>query len=147
MLDGLQRAAFDYFVRHTNRDTGLVADTSRPGSHASIAVVGFALSAYPVGVARGWMTRAAALQRSLAALRFFRNSDQSGTPDSTGYRGFYFHFLHLDSGTRAWRCEVSLIDTALLLAGMLTAAAYDTAATTDEAELRELADTLYRRVG
>ena len=57
MLDGLQRAAFDYFVRHTNRDNGLVADTSRPGSHASIAVVGFALSAYPVGVERGWMTR------------------------------------------------------------------------------------------
>jgi len=53
MLDGLQRAAFDYFVRHTNRDNGLVADTSRPGPHASIAVVGFALSAYPVGVERG----------------------------------------------------------------------------------------------
>jgi hypothetical protein len=146
MLDGLQRAAFDYFVRHTNRDNGLVADTSRPGSHASIAVVGFALSAYPVGVERGWMTRAEALQRSLAALRFFRDSDQSGKPESTGRNGFYFHFLHLDRGTRAWRCELSLIDTALLLAGMLTAAAYFTAATADEAELRELADMLYRRV-
>ncbi|WP_040855923.1 glucoamylase family protein [Thiorhodovibrio frisius] len=146
MLDGLQRAAFDYFVRHTNRDNGLVADTSRPGSHASIAVVGFALSAYPVGVERGWMTRAEALQRSLTALRFFRDSDQSGTPESTGYRGFYFHFLHQDSGTRARRCEVSLIDTALLLAGMLTAAAYFTAATADETELRALADRLYRRV-
>ena len=75
MLDGLQRAAFDYFLRHTNRENGLVADTSRPGSHASIAVVGFALSAYPVGVERGWMTRDEALQRSLAALRFFRDSD------------------------------------------------------------------------
>ena len=146
MLDGLQRAAFDYFVRHTNRDNGLVADTSRPGSHASIAVVGFALSAYPVGVERGWMTRAEALQRSLAALRFFRDSDQSGRPESTGRNGFYFHFLHLDSGARAWRCELSLIDTALLLAGMLTAAAYFTAATADEAELRDLADMLYRRV-
>ena len=145
MLDGLQRAAFDYFVQHSNRSNGLVADTSRPGSHASIAVVGFALSAYPVGVERGWITRADALQRSLAALRFFRDSDQSGTPESTGYKGFYFHFLHLDSGTRAWRCEVSLIDTALLLAGMLTAAAYFTAATADEAELRALSDTLYRR--
>ena len=89
-------------------------NTSRPGAHASIAVVGFALSAYPVGVERGWMTRADALQRSLAALRFFRDSDQRGTPESTGYRGFYFHFLHLDRGTRAWRCELSLIDTALL---------------------------------
>lgn len=146
MLDGLQRAAFDYFVRHTNRENGLVADTSRPGSHASIAVVGFALSAYPVGVERGWISRDEALQRSLAALRFFRDSDRSGTPESTGRNGFYFHFLHLDRGTRAWRCEVSMIDTALLLAGMLTAAAYFTAATADETELRALADRLYRRV-
>jgi hypothetical protein len=131
MLDGLQRAAFDYFVRHTNRDNGLVADTSRPGSHASIAVVGFALSAYPVGVERGWMTRGDALRRSMAALRFFRDSDQSGRPESTGRNGFYFHFLHLDSGTRAWRCELSLIDTALLLAGMLTVAARSPKAISD----------------
>ena len=146
MLDSLQRAAFDYFAQHGNRSDGLVADTSRPGSHASIAVVGFALSAYPVGVERGWMTRAEALQRSLAALRFFRDSDQSGTPESTGYQGFYFHFLSMGDGKRAWRCELSLIDTALLLAGMLTAAAYFTAATADEAELRALVETLYCRV-
>ena len=146
MLDGLQHAAFDYFVLHGNRRNGLVADTSRPGSHASIAVVGFALSAYPVGVERGWMTRSEALQRCLAALHFFRDSDQSGARESTGYQGFYFHFLHLDSGRRAWRCEVSLIDTALLLAGMLTAAAYFTAAAAQEAELRALVDTLVHRV-
>jgi hypothetical protein len=146
MLDSLQRDAFSYFVHHTNRHNGLVADTSRPGSHSSIAVVGFALSAYPVGVERGWMTRAEALQRSLSALRFFRDSEQSGTPESTGYKGFYFHFLCMDSGARAWRCEVSLIDTALLLAGMLTAAAYFSAATADEAELRSLVDMLYGRV-
>ncbi|MBC7376679.1 MAG: hypothetical protein H7346_04500, partial [Burkholderiaceae bacterium] len=120
MLDGLQRAAFNYFLQNGNTSNGLVADTSRQGSYASIAVVGFALSAYPVGVERGWVTRAEALQRSLAALRFFLASNQSGTLESTGYKGFYFHFLHMDSGLRAWRCEVSLIDTALLLAGMLT---------------------------
>ena len=146
MLDGLQHAAFDYFVLHGKRGNGLVADTSRPGSHASIAVIGFALSAYPVGVERGWMARDEALLRCLAALRFFRDSDQSGKGDSTGCHGFYFHFLHMDSGRRAWKCEVSLIDTALLLAGMLTAAAYFTAATADEAELRALVDTLYQRV-
>jgi hypothetical protein len=146
MLDGLQRAAFDYFVQQGSGSNGLVADTSRPGSHASIAVVGFALSAYPVGVERGWMTRAEALRRSLGALRFFHDSDQNGTADSTGCHGFYFHFLHMDSGRRAWNCEVSLIDSALLLAGMLTAAAYFTAATADEAELRALTETLYHRV-
>lgn len=146
MLDTLQRAAFDYFIQHGRRSNGLVADTSRPGSHASIAVIGFALSAYPVGVERGWMTREEALLRCLAALRFFRDSDQSGKADSTGRHGFYFHFLHMDSGRRAWKCEVSLIDTALLLVGLLTAAAYFTAANTDEAELRALVEMLYRRV-
>ena len=146
MLDALQRAAFDYFANCGNRSNGLVEDTSRPGSHASIAVVGFALSAYPVGVERGWMTRVDALQRSLAALRFFSASDQSGGEDATGYMGFYFHFLHMDSGTRAWCCEVSLFDTALLLAGMLTAAAYFTADTVDEAELRAHVENLYHRV-
>jgi hypothetical protein len=146
MLERLQRAAFDYFPRNSNDANGLVADTSRPGSHASIAVVGFALSAYPVGVERGWIARADAVERSLAALRFFWHSDQSGTAESTGAHGFYFHFLHMDSGTRAWRCELSLIDSALLLAGVLVAAAYFTGPGAAETELRRLADGLYRRV-
>ena len=79
LLDGFQRAAFGYFLQAVNPANGLVADTSRENSPCSIAVVGFALSAYPVAVERGWMTRAEALARSLAALRFFRDSDQSGS--------------------------------------------------------------------
>lgn len=146
MLDRLQRHAFGYFLEHTNLSNGLVADTSRPGSPSSIAVVGFALSAYPVGVERGWIKRSDAVQRSLATLRFFWHSDQSGTSESTGCHGFYYHFLRMDSGIRTWACEVSLIDSALLLAGMLTAAAYFTATDPAEAELRELAHALYRRV-
>ncbi|WP_305806905.1 glucoamylase family protein, partial [Stenotrophomonas sp. YIM B06876] len=146
MLDRLQRHAFDYFVQHANPVNGLVADTSRPDSPSSIATVGFALSAYPVAVERGWITRDAAVQRCLAALRFFWHSDQSGTPESTGCHGFYYHFLHMDSGTRTWSCEVSLIDSALLLAGMLTAAAYFTGPDPTESELRELAHALYHRV-
>ena len=146
MLDRLQHHAFNYFLAHTNLANGLVADTSRPDSPSSIATVGFALSCYPVGVERGRMERQDAVQRTLAALRFFHHSDQSGTPKSTGYHGFYYHFLHMDSGTRTWACEVSLIDTALLLAGMLTAAAYFTGSDLAETELRELAHALYRRV-
>jgi len=111
-----------------------------------IAVVGFALSAYPVGVEHGWIDRADAAARTLTTLRFFADSDQSGAPSATGHRGFYFHFLDMHSGTRVWRSEVSLIDTALLMAGVLTAAAYFTAATAAETELRRLADVLYRRV-
>jgi hypothetical protein len=74
----MQRAAFDYFAQSVDPRNGLVPDTSRENSPVSIAVVGFALSAYPVGVRRGWMSRADALRHSLAVLRFFRDSDQSG---------------------------------------------------------------------
>ena len=120
--------------------------TPRDGAPSSIAVVGFALSAYPVGVEHGWIDRVDAAERTLATLRFFMNSDQSGAPTATGHRGFYFHFLDMRSGTRVWLSELSLIDTALLMAGVLTAAAYFTADTPAEAELRRLADALYRRV-
>ncbi|HEX2775461.1 MAG TPA: glucoamylase family protein, partial [Candidatus Acidoferrales bacterium] len=81
-----------------------------------------------------------------AALRFFSNSSQSDSPDSTGYKGFYYHFLEIQTGKRVWQCELSLIDTALLLAGMLTAAAYFTANTQSENEIRQLAEALYLRV-
>lgn len=146
LLDRLERAAFDYFVQNMNPRNGLVADTSRDNSPVSIAVVGFALTSYPVAVERGWMEREDAVRRSLAALRFFRDSDQSGSPTATGFAGFYYHFLDIHTGARVWQSELSMIDTALLIAGVLTASAYFTADTPDEAELRELADFLYRRI-
>ena len=146
LLDGLQRVAFEYFLKNANLQNGLIADNTRAAAPSSIAVIGFALSAYPVGVERGWMARGDALQRTLSTLRFFMSSDQSGEPSATGHRGFYFHFLDMHSGTRVWLSELSLIDTALLIAGVLTTAAYFTANTPDETELRRLADALYRRV-
>ena len=121
LLDELQHAAFGYFLRAVNPTNGLVADTSREDSPASIAVVGFALASYPAAVEHGWMTRADAIARSLAALRFFHGSDQSGSPEGTGYKGFYYHFLNLRTGDRVWRSELSMIDTALLIAGALIA--------------------------
>jgi hypothetical protein len=145
-LDQLQRAAFGYFLQVVNPANGLVADTSRDNSPSSIAVVGFALSAYPVAVERGWMARADAVKRSLSVLRFFHDSDQSGSPEATGFKGFYYHFLDMHTGARVWRSELSMIDTALLIAGMLTAGRYFLANTADEIELRELVDVLYRRV-
>ena len=145
-LDQLQRAAFGYSLQAVNPANGLVADTSRENSPSSIAVVGFALSAYPVAVERGWMARADAVKRSLSVLRFFHDSDQSGSPEATGFKGFYYHFLDMHSGARVWRSELSMIDTALLIAGVLTAGRYFLANTTDEIELRELVDVLYRRV-
>ena len=146
MLDRLQRAAFGYFTETMNPRNGLIPDTSRPHSPVSIAVVGFALSCYPAAVARGWIERAEAVRRSLLALRFFHDSDQSGSPTATGYKGFYYHFLDIDSGARVWQSELSMIDSALLIAGMLTVATAFDGPGAEETELRELADALYRRV-
>jgi len=145
-LDRLQRAAFGYFLQAINQANGLIADNSRENSPASIAAVGFALSAYPVAVERGWMTRADAVKRSLSVLHFFRDSDQSGSPEATGFKGFYYHFLDMHTGARVWRSELSTIDSALLLAGALTASMYFTANTPEETELRELVEMLYLRV-
>jgi hypothetical protein len=145
-LDRLQRAAFGYFLEAANSSNGLIADTTRPGSPCSIAVVGFALSCYPIAVERGWMLREDAVERALTVLRFFRGSDQSGSPGATGHRGFYFHFLSMETGTRVWSSELSMVDTALLIAGALTTASYFTANTPEETELRELADFLYKRI-
>jgi len=144
-LDGLQRHAFDFFLHETNAANGLVADRSQPGAPASIAAVGFALAAYPVGVARAWMTRTEAIARTLAVLRFFSASPQGTAPDATGHKGFYYHFLDMTTGRRAGLCELSTVDTSFLLAGMLAAAVFFEQDSEDEQEIRTLADALYRR--
>jgi hypothetical protein len=144
-MEALQRQAFEYFVHEANPLNGLVVDKTRPGAPASIAATGLALSCYPIGAERGFITRAQAVRRTLATLRFFQKSVQSTDPDATGYKGFYYHFLDMIRGERVWKCELSTVDTAILLAGMLTAAAYFTDSTADEHEIRELADALYLR--
>lgn len=145
LLDTLQRDSFTYFVHKANPINGLVLDKSRDGWPASIAAVGLALAAYPVGVERGLMTRDDAVQRTLVTLRFFANAPHGPEPDATGHKGFYYHFLDMNSGRRAWRCELSSVDTAFLLAGMLAAAAYYRRETAQEDEIRRLADSLYRK--
>jgi len=146
LIARFQRAAFAYFLEHVNPSNGLVADTSRANAPASIAVVGFALSCYPVAVMRGWMARTQAVERTLTTLRFFRQSEQSAAAEATGYKGFYYHFLDMQSGRRVWDCELSLIDSTFLLAGMLTASMFFTDDDPREREIRKLADALYRRV-
>lgn len=145
MLDEVQREAFNYFMREVNPVNGLIADSNQPGQPSSIAAVGLALTAYPIGVERGFITRAEAVRRTLAALEFFWSSRQDDASDATGYKGFYYHFIDMKSGRRAWQSELSTIDSALLLAGMLAAAQYFDAGNGDEKKLRELADALYRR--
>ncbi len=111
-------------MHETNCANGLVADTSSGVAPASIAAVGLALTSYPVAVERGMINRAEAAQRTVATLRFFWGSPQGPEPDATGYRGFYYHFLDMRTGSRVWQCELSTVDSALLLGGVLVAAAY-----------------------
>lgn len=144
-LDTLQHQSFSYFVYETNPANGLVIDKDAPGWPASIAATGLALTGYPVAVARKMMTHAAALERTLTTLRFFWTSTQGPEPDATGYKGFYYHFLDMQTGRRAWQCELSTVDTAVFLAGALASAVYFNAATEDEAEVRTLAKALYER--
>ena len=144
-LGKLQHQSFSYFLNETNPVNGLVIDKTAADWPASIAATGFALAAYPVAVERGFMPRATAVERTLTTLRFFWNSPQGTEPDATGYQGFYYHFLDMRTGRRAWQCELSTIDSAFLLAGALTAGVYFDEDTTDDHEIRTLADTLYRR--
>ena len=146
LLDALQQEAFSYFQHETNPANGMVLDKTENDWPASIAAIGLGLSCYPVAVERGLMTRAAAIRLTLVTLRFFAQSADGPGPDATGYRGFYYHFLDMKTGRRAHNCEVSTVDTALFLAGALVAAAYFTRSDGDEAEIRDLADQLYRRV-
>ena len=146
LIDRAQHHAFGYFESTTDPASGLVLDSTQPDSPCSITGVGMALTAYPIAVERGWMTRQQAVAITLRTLRFFAAADMSGSPHSTGHRGFYFHFLDMRTGTRAWHSELSSIDTAFLIAGGLAAAAYFDRDNGHETELRDTARLLADRV-
>src|SRR6202158_1475872 len=118
----LQQSAFHYFLDHTNAKNGLVADNTSADSPCSIAATGLGLSCHPIAVVNGWLKRADAAERVLTALRFFEHSPQGPEPDVTGYKGFYYHFLQMNDGRRAGKCELSTVDSAFLLAGVIAAA-------------------------
>ena len=120
-LDTLEQRTFGYFWDLTNAGNGLTPDRSPTPSFSSIAAVGFALTAYPIGVERGYITRAQAAGRVLTTLQFFWTAPQSNaTSGVTGYKGFFYHFLDMNTGMRYQTVELSTIDTALLLGGVLT---------------------------
>ncbi|MFN2510016.1 MAG: glucoamylase family protein [Pyrinomonadaceae bacterium] len=144
-LAQLERDTFKYFADEMNVKNGLVPDNTRQGSPSSIAAVGFALSAYPIGVERGYITRAEAVKRSLLSLRFFHDGPQGTGPEAIGYRGFYYHFLDMKTGRRVWNSEISTIDSTYLLAGALSASMYFNRETKAETEIRRLAEELYAR--
>jgi len=122
LINEIQRRAFLYFLDHAEPHTGLVRDrASNFGEEsktvASTAATGFALASMPVGVERGWVSRAKAASYCERCLEYLLRVAPSE-------HGFFYHFMDMRTGERAWRCEVSSIDTALLLAGALTAGSY-----------------------
>ncbi|HWG10768.1 MAG TPA: glucoamylase family protein [Rhodanobacteraceae bacterium] len=147
-LDDLEHRTFEYFWKTANPQNGLVPDHWPLGKEpfASIAAVGFALTAYPIGVERGWVTREQARVRVLATLRFFANAPQGDSEDDdSGYHGFFYHFLDMQTGKRYGRwIELSTIDTSLLMAGVLFDQSYFDGDDPQEKEIRDLADKLYR---
>jgi hypothetical protein len=147
LLSDVQRRTFDFFWETTNPANGLVPDRWPTESFSSVAAIGFGLTAYGVGVERGWVPRSAAADRVLTTLRFLWQAPQG--PEArgvTGYRGFFYHFLDMATGERYRTVELSTIDTALLLAGVLFAQEYFDGDEAAEREIRALADSLYLRV-
>jgi len=146
-LDTLEERTFRYFWKTTDPVTGLTPDRAPTPSFCSIAAVGFALTAYPIGVERHSIQRFQAVRRVKNTLRFFLESKQG--PDATGvtgYHGFYYHFLDMKTGTRFKDIELSTIDTALLMAGVLFCQSYFNRQEPDEIEIRAMAESLYARV-
>jgi hypothetical protein len=145
-LEDLSHRAFLYFLDHADARTGLVLDRARadgaphpPGhpSHdiASSAATGFGLTALCIGASRGWIPRDAARKRVLVTLRFF-------AARASKEHGWFLHWMDAPTGERRWNSEYSSIDTALLLAGVLTARQYFR----EDAEVARLAALIYGRV-
>jgi hypothetical protein len=138
-LEELQRASFQFFAECAHPDTGLVKDRSRANRNdereiASIAATGFGLTALCIAAERGWMPREKAQDRARLTLRFLQHQ----LPHE---HGFFFHFINWRTGERVWNCELSSMDTALLLAGVITCREYF-----DDPEMRSAATAIYDRV-
>ena len=138
-LEELERACFQFFWESTEPTTGLSpdrahADGSNKPDIASIASTGFGLSALCIAHKRGWQNADEITARVQVTLHFLRDK----MPHKNG---FFYHFVDIKSGERVWKSEISTIDTAILLCGVLACRGYF-----DNVEIRALADDIYARV-
>lgn len=146
IVNEVQQRTFAWFWETTNPENGLVPDRWPTPSFSSVAAVGFGLTAVGIGAERGWVTREEAAERVLTTLRFLRDAPQGpASAGITGYKGFLYHFLDMETGERFELCELSTIDTALFLAGALFSQSYFDRENETEAEIREIAEELYLR--
>jgi hypothetical protein len=138
-LEEVERTSFQFFWNETNPVTGLVKDRSRAGgtdqrNAASIAATGFGLTAHCIADQRGWEQRLEIRDRVRNTLRFVATRVENE-------HGFYAHFLNIQNGERVFQSEVSSIDTAIFLCGVLTCRAYF-----DDAEIYDLSTKIFERV-
>lgn len=128
-----------FFYDFTNQDEtsdgfGLTVDSTKKPERASIASVGFSLTAWVIAAERGLIDRPEALKITRGTLRTLLHHVDH-------FHGFFAHFLHMDIGKRFRQCEYSTIDTSLCLNGVITAASYF-----DDPEISEMAERLLERV-
>jgi hypothetical protein len=139
-LQDLSRRSFLFFWEHQAPETGLMRDRAKTDGTlrhnvASIASTGFGLTAYCIAAERQWVDPNEARERVRTALRFFAER-------AFHKNGWFYHWMDTNTGVRQWDSEISSIDTALLLAGVLTARQYFSS----DAEIVRLATLIYERV-
>jgi hypothetical protein len=145
-LDQLQQAAVNFFWTEANSNNGLIKDRSTSNSACSIASVGFGLTAICIGIDHGWIPAAKGRQRVLTTLKTFWGKPQGrDTKGFSGYKGFFYHFLYMSTALRDGYTELSDIDTALLLSGIIYSREYFAGEDSTETEIRALADSIYYR--
>lgn len=138
---------FRYFWETTDTTRCLAPDRWPTRTVSSVASTGFALTAYGIGAERGYVSREAAARRTRDCLAFYWNAPQGPARQGvTGYKGFFYHFLKYEDGTRSKTTELSTVDTTLFLGGALFAQSYFDRDDPVEREIRDLAEKIYRRV-
>jgi hypothetical protein len=139
LLDEIQRASYPFFWNETNPATGQVKDRALLNGNdtrtmSSIAATGFGLTALCIGDARGYGKTVEITERVRNTLQFLYQKQPN-------VHGFFYHFVDMNTGQRWSKCELSSIDTSLLLCGVLTARQYFR-----DAEIQDLATKIYERV-
>lgn len=150
ILDTIQYTAFRFFWDEANPANGLIRDrqnvTTPKNAPCSIASVGFGLTAICIGVDHGWVSREAARDRVLTTLKTFWYAPQGTGNGYAGNFGLFYHFLDMNTATRTWDSELSTIDTALLLAGIVYVKEYFTSSDSLETLIRNYSDSIYYRM-
>lgn len=137
LIDLEARKSFNFFWEMANSDPaspgyGLVSD-SKTSEICNVAQVGFALSAIPIGIDNGWISREEGVSRTVGTLNMLLNHAEQ-------HKGFFYHFLNKSTGKRAWTSELSTIDTTLALNGVIVAGEYF------GGEIKQMADQIYHKV-